>query len=208
MVARQAFMVGDHFKFPFGQGLHVGEVGIIDAIARSIRCAGEIVLGGVEQLPRLKDLGIDSVAMGIGDNTARQSLARLSQESGFNLPSLVHPEAIVSRDVELGEGVVIAAGAIINPACRIGDNVLINTAASIDHESIISSGAHVAPGVRMAGRVCVGQGAFVGVGSVVIDNVRIGAGAIIGAGSLVLQDVPDGAVVYGAPAKVIRQVEG
>lgn len=34
--------------------------------------------------------------------------------------------------------------------------------------------------------------------------LRIGRGAIVGMGAVVLKDVPDGAVVAGNPAKIIR----
>lgn len=167
---------------------------------------GAKVLGGVEQLPILRNSGIELVAMGIGSNAARQYLASLSREAGFSLPAIVHPQATIAGKVQLGEGVVIAAGAIVNPYCRIEANVIVNTAASIDHESIINAEAHIAPGVRIAGGVSIGQGAFIGIGSIIKDHVRVGARAIIGAGSLVLQDIPDDVIAYGVPAKVIRHV--
>jgi bifunctional UDP-N-acetylglucosamine pyrophosphorylase / glucosamine-1-phosphate N-acetyltransferase len=47
----------------------------------------------------------------------------------------------------------------------------------------------------------------VGSGSILVAPVTIGEGAITAAGSVVLKhrDVPDGAVVAGVPAKLLRE---
>jgi acetyltransferase-like isoleucine patch superfamily enzyme len=48
--------------------------------------------------------------------------------------------------------------------------------------------------------------AAIGTGAVIMPGVTIGAGAMVGAGSVVTKDVPDGAVVAGVPARVVRRV--
>jgi acetyltransferase-like isoleucine patch superfamily enzyme/glycosyltransferase involved in cell wall biosynthesis len=53
--------------------------------------------------------------------------------------------------------------------------------------------------------VWIGANTWLGANAVVVAGVRIGDGAIVAAGSVVTRDVPDGAVVAGVPAKVIRQ---
>ncbi|HEY3248529.1 MAG TPA: bifunctional UDP-N-acetylglucosamine diphosphorylase/glucosamine-1-phosphate N-acetyltransferase GlmU [bacterium] len=50
------------------------------------------------------------------------------------------------------------------------------------------------------------DGAFIGSDTMLIAPVRVGRGAMTGAGSVVNHDVPDGAVVVGVPARVIRHV--
>lgn len=184
--------------------------GYLDSLAPQRRneiFGGAKVLGGFEQLPDLLNSGITLLVMGIGHNASRLSLSNVAREKGFMLPKIVHPGATIATTAELGEGVVVAAGAVVNPYCQIESNVIVNTSASIDHESIIKNSAHIAPGVRIAGGVSIGAGAFVGIGSVIKDRVSIGARTIVGAGSLVLQDIPDGVVAYGAPAKVIRHLD-
>jgi acetyltransferase-like isoleucine patch superfamily enzyme len=54
------------------------------------------------------------------------------------------------------------------------------------------------------GGVNIGAHAWIGAHSTILDGVTIGAGAIVGAHSLVRDDVPPGAVVAGAPARIIR----
>jgi carbonic anhydrase/acetyltransferase-like protein (isoleucine patch superfamily) len=43
-------------------------------------------------------------------------------------------------------------------------------------------------------------------GSVVLDNAEVGSDSIVGAGALVLKDtkIPEGSLVLGSPAKVVR----
>ncbi len=48
----------------------------------------------------------------------------------------------------------------------------------------------------------IGEGAFVGSDTLLVAPVRVGKGAKTGAGSVVTHDVPDGALVYGVPARV------
>ena len=47
-------------------------------------------------------------------------------------------------------------------------------------------------------------GASIGTSATILCGVTIGARAIVGAGSVVTHDVPDGAVVAGNPARVLR----
>jgi bifunctional UDP-N-acetylglucosamine pyrophosphorylase/glucosamine-1-phosphate N-acetyltransferase len=47
----------------------------------------------------------------------------------------------------------------------------------------------------------IGDGAFIGSDTLLIAPMRVGKGAKTGAGSVVTHDVPDGALVYGVPAR-------
>ena len=55
---------------------------------------------------------------------------------------------------------------------------------------------------------CVGtlvkRGASIGSSATILCGVVIGEGATVGAGSVVTKDVPDGAVVAGNPARILR----
>jgi len=50
-------------------------------------------------------------------------------------------------------------------------------------------------------RTDIGRGAFVGSGTMLVAPVSVGDNARVGAGSVVTRDVPDGALVYGVPAR-------
>ncbi len=91
----------------------------------------------------------------------------------------------------------------------LGSVVVGSDCVFTDHV-LVSDGEHV-PGqlnqVVSRGDINIGDGVFIGVGAAILGGVTIGHGAVIGANSVVTRDVPAGAVVAGAPALVIRQLE-
>lgn len=143
----------------------------------------------------------DAVIVAIGANSTRLKVQRKLGGIGFNLATLVHPGAIVAKDVSIGCGAVVMAGAVINSDTVICEACIVNTSAIIDHDCNIAAGAHISPGAALAGGVSVGSGSWVGIGACVKQLVRIGASVVIGAGSVVLRDVPDGETVVGNPAR-------
>ncbi|HPN59197.1 MAG TPA: hypothetical protein PLU11_08490, partial [Chitinophagaceae bacterium] len=82
----------------------------------------------------------------VGHNGIREKIhTNLSQYLG-NPINAIHPSAVISASVKLGEGVMIAANATLNPLVEIGRGVICNTSTSIDHECIIGDFTHIAPG--------------------------------------------------------------
>ena len=163
------------------------------------------VLGGLSSLPELIPLyKMDGATIAIGDNIVRARLFDKMKELGLKPQRAIHPDALIARDVEIGEGVVIAAGVAISVGTRIGNNVIINTGVVIDHDNIIEDHTHISPGVNLAGRVTVGKYTQVGLGATVVEDLTIGGNTTIGAGAVVLSDVPANATAVGVPARVIK----
>ncbi|NQX89574.1 MAG: acetyltransferase [Halioglobus sp.] len=200
-----ALVVGDILR---QEGLYevVGYLDGLDPGRIGEPFGGSVVLGGQEQLSDLETNAVRLVALGVGDCSARLQIASAVTRAGFKLVNAVHPSAVMSPDICIGEGTIVCAGAVINPHAKLGQAVIVNTSASIDHECNIADGVHLSPGVHLAGRVLVGEGTSVGVGSVVRDGVAIGKGCIIGAGAVVVSDLPDNVLAYGVPAQVIREI--
>lgn len=70
-------------------------------------------------------------------------------------------------------------------------------------------GEDVTVGHRAIIHACtIGNRCLVGMGAIVMDGVVIGNDCLIAAGSLVTErmQVPDGSVVMGAPAKIVRPI--
>lgn len=146
------------------------------------------------------------VAIGGARGSARLEIGARFESSGIALATVAHPAAYVAGDARLGPGSQVLAGAVICARARIGRCVIVNTRASIDHECEIGAGSHIGPGTTLAGCVRVAEEVFVGSGAVVLPRIAIGKAAIVGAGAVVTRDVPEGAVVAGNPARIIRKV--
>lgn len=175
--------------------------------SKGVAFCGATILGGGDVLGFLHNEGLEHVIVAVGDCSARLRLAAEANRFGLAFATALHPHAVIAGGVRVGAGTVAAAGAIVNPEARIGDHVILNTGCSVDHECVVGDGAHIGPGCRLGGRVHVGRGVHIGIGATITDRVRIGSRSIIGAGALVLDDVPEGVVCYGAPARVIREID-
>jgi len=137
----------------------------------------------------------------VGHNGIREKIhMQLSQFLGDPI-NAIHPSAVISGSVRMGDGVMIAANATLNPMVEIGRGVICNTSSSIDHECIIGDFCHIAPGAVLCGNVQVGRNTFIGANSVVRQGVSIGNNVTIGAGTVVIKDIPDNATVIGNPAR-------
>ena len=148
-----------------------------------------------------------AVALGVGDNFARQRLAERCLGWGTELATLVHPTASVSGSARIGPGTVVMAQAAINPDAEIGCGVIVNTGAIVEHDCVIGDYAHIAPNAAMGGASHLGAYSHLGLSAAVHQCVIIGSHSIIGAGAVVVRNIPDHVTAFGVPATVRHSVE-
>ena len=141
----------------------------------------------------------------VGDNRIREKIYRQLTQTLSAPVNAIHPSAVISPSVKLEDGIMIAAGAVINPLSHIGKGAVCNTSSSIDHECVVDDFAHIGPGAILCGNVKVGARTFVGAGAVVRQGITIGKDVMIGMGCVVVKDVPDGMIVVGNPQKELRK---
>lgn len=123
--------------------------------------------------------------------------------------------AIVWRAAVQMSGCYISRRAAIGPGLRlphpigivIGDGVRIGRGVSIyQHVTVGGAEPHrLAAGAPLAFPE-IGDGATLYAGAAIIGPIRVGRNAVVGANAVVLHDVPDGAVVVGAPARIVGGV--
>ncbi|MAI37309.1 acyltransferase [Alteromonas sp.] len=124
------------------------------------------------------------------------------------------PDAVISfgtlfsqQDTSIDEGVYIG------PQCNIGK-------CAIGKNTLLGSGVHIMSGkgqhnfsdpskpIKDQGgifaKVEIGENCWLGNGALVMAN--IGKGSIVAAGSVVVDDVPDGVIVGGNPARVLKDL--
>ncbi len=187
-------------------------VGLLDSNRElwGTRVLGVPVLGDHAHLSELRDQGLQHAFIGVGsvgDTRPRKRLYQAVRTTGFEIVRAIHPDAVIAPSAVIGHGPAIMAGVVVNAATRIGDNVIINTGAIIEHDCVIENHVHIATGARLAGAVLVDEGAHIGLGASIRQGVHIGGEAVVGAGAVVVDDVPDGVVVAGVPARVLKKVD-
>lgn len=116
-----------------------------------------------------------------------------------------------SPDIELGRHVYIGAYCVLGDV-RLGDGVRIASGVSIpsggrQHWEQVTTRDSDMPTSELPNqyqRITIGEESWIGERAVVLADV--GTHAIVGAGAVVTSPVPDGCVVAGVPARVIRQL--
>ncbi len=127
----------------------------------------------------------------------------------------VAASAQVIGRVALGAGASVWFGAVLR-----GDNEWITVGAgsnvqegSVLHTDIgfpLTLGEGVTVGHQVMLHGCtVGDGALIGIQAVVLNGAKIGRNCLVGAGSVVTEgkDFPDGALILGSPARVVRMLD-
>lgn len=178
-------------------------IGILD----KNRMKGEMILGypvlgsETEDKEKFRD-DKTCFIIGIGNNEKRKKEAELLKLPWY---TAIHPSVQIGKSVEIGEGTVIMANAVINPDVKIGSHCIINTAACIDHDVVIGNYTHISPNAAIAGKSSIGEECHIGIGSSVIDNISICSGVKTGAGAVVPEDISVPGVYVGVPARMVRK---
>lgn len=138
--------------------------------------------------------------VGFGDNRLRCKFCEAILEKGGILKSFIHPNATVADSAEIGKGVVIIAGAIVNISAKIGDGVILNTASSVDHDCTVGAYSHISVGAHICGTVNIGECTDICAGATVIQDLNICSNVIVGAGAVVIRDITEEGTYIGVPA--------
>ena len=126
----------------------------------------------------------------------------------------VADSAQLMGDVVLGEQASLWFGVVARgdtAPIRIGARTNIQDL-SVLHADVgqpLTIGAGVTVGHKAMLHGCtVGDDSLIGIGAVVLNGAKIGKGCLVGAGALVTEgkEFPDGSMIIGSPAKVVRSL--
>ena len=119
-----------------------------------------------------------------GNNKTRLFWTDKLLEEGYEVPSIVHPSAIVSPSAVLEPGCFIMQRAVVNTHTKIERAALINSGAVVDHDSCVCAGAHIGLGSVVKANCTIESGQKVEAGEVIFSTRR----KIEGADSRSLED--------------------
>ncbi len=138
---------------------------------------------------------------------------------GDNSPTVsasayIAPNATVVGKVILAENSTVWFGATLrgdNETISIGadSNVQDSAVLHTDPGYPMSIGAQVSIGHQAMMHGCtVGEGTLIGIQSIVLNGAVIGRSCLVGAGALITERkiFPDGTLILGAPARVVREL--
>ncbi len=186
-----------HGKVIADIALRVGynEIAFLDDDDSICQCVGFPIIGKTELISQLE-----------GDKIIAIGNARIRQrfQSKTDVITLIHPDAVIGRNVEIGVGTVIMPGAVINSDARIGRGCIINTCASVDHDCVLEDYVHIAVGAHVAGTCVIGERTWIGAGATVSNNISICGDCMIGAGAVVVGNIKESGTYVGCPAKRIK----
>jgi acetyltransferase-like isoleucine patch superfamily enzyme len=77
--------------------------------------------------------------------------------------------------------------------------------ADSNHTVSPSSAPHEQP--MSVGQVKIGDRCWIGAGAIILKDVQLGDDCVVGAGAVVTKSFPNGSVIAGVPAKLIREAE-
>ncbi len=139
------------------------------------------VLGDIGVLKSMLSVEAVHAVVAITDNRARLRIANSIRALGARFFTAVHPEAYVSAEAAVGDGSVLAAGAVVHPDAAVGSHCYLGPRAVVDRDAVVgagawvSAGAVVGPGARVGVRAALGQNSSVGRKAVVGDNATVAA---------------------------------
>jgi len=110
---------------------------------------------------------------------------------------------ILEDDVEIGNNVCIARGALSNTILRKG--VKVDNLVHIAHNVDVGENTQIIAQSIIAGSVKIGKNCWISPASSIKNQVTIGDNVLIGMGAVVLKNVESNSVMVGNPAKLLKK---
>lgn len=126
--------------------------------------------------------------------------------------TFVSETSSIIGDVKIGDNCSIWYNAVLRgdgESIIIGDNSNIQDGVVLHGDYITTIGNNVTVGHKaLVHGATIGDNTLIGMGAIILDEAVIGKNSIVGAGSLVTsrKEFPDGVLILGSPAKVIREL--
>lgn len=163
------------------------------------------VIGKIDQFVKFNNV---EFVIAIGSPRGRELIVkRMSESNQPKFTTLIDPTAIMGKNIKIGEGSIICAGAILTVDIFVGNHVIVNLNSTIGHDVAIEDFVTIAPNVSISGNVILANKVEVGTNAAIKEKIRVGCGAVVGMGSVITRDIEENKVVVGNPARAIKTIE-
>lgn len=172
-----------------------------------------ILFGEKEEILEFLNFNKNKITKYRLENDVRNSAIPMLDIS--NVEARIEPGAIIRDRVSIGKNAVIMMGAVINIGAEIGEETMVDMNAVVGARGKLGKRVHLGAGAVVAGVLeppskepcIIEDNVLIGANAVILEGVHIGKNSVVAAGSVVVEDVPEGVVVAGTPARIIKNID-
>ncbi len=139
----------------------------------------------------------------IGDNTLVGDGASIREQCIIGSKDIISRYTTVSYNTIIGNNTKVMDGTYITGNAKVGNNVFIGMLVSTANDNNFIERKYLEENLGPT----IEDNVSIGIGATILPGLKLGNGSLIGAGSVVTKDVPDGAVVMGVPAKIVKYID-
>jgi len=104
------------------------------------------------------------------NKTKRQHLISLLEKNQILCTNLIHARALVPETCQLGNGIMIAADAILGNYSKVGNYSQIREKAYLAHHACVKQDCIIQVGCYVGANVVVNKGSYMGIGASIIPS--------------------------------------
>jgi UDP-perosamine 4-acetyltransferase len=163
------------------------------------------IIGSFDDLFARESLEGMNFMLTMGDNEIRAEVLAKILALGGNVPSMIHPTAVVSRFATISPiGVYISPFVYVQADTVVNQNTILLSHVNISHTCTIGRNCFIAGSSTIGAYTSVEDNVFVGQGVMTISGKveTIGHHAFLAARSLITKSVPPHATAIGQPAQI------
>lgn len=139
----------------------------------------------------------------IGDRTLVGDGVNIREKTRVGELCIIGRGVTIHFNVTIGKRTKIMDNTNITGNCQIGSDVFISALVATTNDNSLGKAGYSDD--RVKGPL-IKDRAVIGAGANILPGVCIGENAVVGASAVVTKDVPDGELVMGIPARVIKRI--
>lgn len=155
---------------------------------------------GVSVIPVSKVLPRSNFVVAVGEPAARKRVVE-SELVNHEFETVIHPTAVLSEWVSIGQGSIITAGCILTCNITLGQHVQLNLLTTVGHDCVLGDYFTSAPAVNISGNVTTGECVYFGTNSCVRNGISLATDVTVGMGAVLVKDALESGVYVGNPAR-------